>query len=67
MAPLLIGLQPKWVSDRAASSPEVAMLYALHDSNFGVYMNGRLINNLGFADDIALLAESKEVIQTSPH
>ena len=40
------------------------MLHALHDSNIGASMNGRVINNLRFADDIALLAESKEDLQT---
>ena len=43
---------------------EVAMLHALHDSNIGACMNGRVINNLRFDDDIALLAESKEDLQT---
>ena len=43
---------------------EVVMLYALHDSNTGACMNGRVINNLRFADDIVLLAESERDLQT---
>ena len=43
---------------------EVAMLYALHDLNIGACMNETVINNLRFNDDIALLAESEEDLQT---
>ena len=43
---------------------EVAMLYALHDLDVGACMNGSIINNLRFADDIAILAESEEDLQT---
>ena len=43
---------------------EVAMLYALHDLDIGACMNGTIINNLRFADDIAILAESEEDLQT---
>ena len=31
---------------------EVAMLYALHDQDIGAHINGHIINNLRFADDI---------------
>ena len=34
------------------------------DSPIGVHIQGQLINNLRFADDIALLAESKEDLQS---
>ena len=40
------------------------MLYALHDLDLEACMNGTIINNLRFADDIAILAESKEDLQT---
>ena len=40
------------------------MLYALHDSNIGACMNGRVNDNLRFADDIVLLAESEEDLQS---
>ena len=43
---------------------EVAMLHALHDLDLGACMNGTIINNLRFADDIAILAESEEDLQT---
>ena len=40
------------------------MLYALYDSDIGACMNGRVINNLRFADDSALLAESEADLQS---
>ena len=40
------------------------MLHALHDLDLGACMNGTIINNLRFADDIAILAESEEDLQT---
>ena len=43
---------------------EVVMLYATHDSSIGVLINGLLINNLRFADDIVLIAESENDLQT---
>ena len=43
---------------------EVAMLHALHDLDLGACMNGTIISNLRFADDIAILAESEEDLQT---
>ena len=36
----------------------------VHASNIGACMNGRVINNLRFPDDIALLAESEKDLQT---
>ena len=52
---------------RAVSSPpppplfniilEVAMLNALYDQDIGACINDHIINNLLFADDIALIAE----------
>ena len=38
-------------------------MHALHDLDLGACMNGTIINNLGFADDIAILAESEEDLQ----
>lgn len=43
---------------------ELVMLYALHDCNIGVNILGQLINNLRFADDIALIANSPKDLQT---
>ncbi|XP_072017134.1 uncharacterized protein [Amphiura filiformis] len=43
---------------------EMTMLYALHDSNIGVNIQGQVVNNLRFADDIALIANSEEDLQT---
>ena len=40
------------------------MLYALHGSNIGAYLKGRVIKNLRFADDIVLLAEYEDDLQT---
>ena len=42
---------------------ELVMAYATYESAIGVYIQGHLINNLRFADDIALLAESAEDLQ----
>ena len=73
MAPSLIGFQLCKVSVRQGCiiSPqlfnillEVAILSALHELNIGACMNWRVINNLRFAYDIALLAESEEDLQT---
>ena len=40
------------------------MLYATYDSAIGVLLNGQLINNLRFADDIVLITESESDLQT---
>ena len=42
------------------------MAYALHETNVGanIHVQGHTINNLRFADDIALIAESEEELQT---
>ena len=40
------------------------MAYALHETNVGANIQGHTINNLRFADDIALIAESEEELQT---
>ena len=42
---------------------EVAMLNALYDQDIGARINGHIINNLRFADDIALIAETEEDLQ----
>ena len=39
------------------------MLNALYDQDIGARINGHIINNLRFADDIALIAESKQDLQ----
>ena len=39
-------------------------MYATHDSSIGVLINGLHINNLRFADDIVLIAESESDLQT---
>ena len=39
------------------------MLNALYDQDIGARINGHIINNLRFADDIALIAESKQELQ----
>ena len=43
---------------------EIVLLYATHDTSIGIHINGHLINNLRFADDIVLLARSKKDLQT---
>jgi len=43
---------------------ELVMAYATYDSEIGIHIQGKRINNLRFADDIALLAESKEDLQS---
>ena len=40
------------------------MLCATHDSAIGVLLNSRHMNNLRFADDSALIAESESDLQT---
>ena len=40
---------------------EVAMLYALHDQDIGAHINGHIINNLRFADDIALMRSPNKI------
>jgi hypothetical protein len=40
------------------------MLYATHDANIGVKIQGQLFSNLRFADDIVLLAETASDLQT---
>jgi len=42
---------------------EVIMAESLDKVNTGAVMNGRIINNLRFADDIASLAEKKMDLQ----
>lgn len=42
---------------------ELVMLYATHDSTYGVMVSGHRINNLRFADDIALIAASENSLQ----
>ena len=39
------------------------MLNALYDQDIGARINGHIINNLRFADDIALIAESEQDLQ----
>ena len=39
------------------------MLYALYDLDIGARINCHIINNLRFADDIALIAESEQDLQ----
>ena len=43
---------------------ELVMLYATCDSPIGIHIQGQLVNNLRFADDIALLAESHGDLQS---
>ena len=42
---------------------EVVMLYATHNVNIGAKIQGQLISNLRFADDIVILAESANGLQ----
>ena len=42
---------------------EVVMLYATHNVNIGANIQGQLISNLRFADDIVILAESANDLQ----
>ena len=42
---------------------EVVMTIALDNSRIGAHVSGRLINNLRFADDIAVLTESERGLQ----
>ena len=39
-------------------------LWRMHETNVGANIHGHIINNLRFADDIALIAESEEELQT---
>ena len=43
---------------------EAVMLYAIHDTKIGVRVQGQLINNLRFADDIVLIADNDRDLQT---
>lgn len=43
---------------------EAVMLYAIHDTKIGIRVQGRLINNLRFADDIVLIADNDRDLQT---
>ena len=43
---------------------ELVMLFALEDTEIGATIQGCRINNLRFADDIVLIAESPEDLQT---
>ena len=43
---------------------ELVMAYATTDSAIGIHIQGQLINNLRFADDIALLAENNKDLQS---
>ena len=43
---------------------ETVMLYAVHDTMIGVRVQGQLINNLRFADDIVLIADNDRDLQT---
>ena len=43
---------------------ELVMRYATCDATVGIHIQGQLVNNLRFADDIALLADSNEDLQT---
>ena len=43
---------------------ELVMVYAIRDTNVVADIQGHIINNLRFADDIALIAESEEEFQT---
>ena len=43
---------------------ELVMLYATHDTTIGAQIQGYLISNLRFADDIVLLAENVTDLQT---
>src|SRR6218665_3158920 len=42
---------------------EVVMNLALKDTEIGVNINGQMINNLRFADDIDLIAEERHQLQ----
>ena len=42
---------------------ELVMLYAMEDVNVGASINGYIINNLRFADDIVLMAETAKELQ----
>lgn len=42
---------------------EGVMLYAIHDTKIGVRVQGQLINDVRFADDIVLIADND--IETS--
>jgi hypothetical protein len=43
---------------------DMVMLYATHEINIGANIQGQQISNLRFADDIVLLAESAQYLQT---
>ena len=43
---------------------EFVMTYATCDTTAGIHIQGQLVNNLRFADNIALLAQSNEDLQT---
>ena len=43
---------------------ELAMLYATHDTTIGAQIQGQVISNLRFADDIVLIAENANDLQT---
>ena len=43
---------------------ELVITTAIEDSNIGLRLNGSIVNNLRFADDIALMAESEADLQT---
>ena len=43
---------------------ELVMTYATCDATVDFHIQGQLVNNQRFADDIALLAESNEDLQT---
>lgn len=43
---------------------EAVMLYVIHDTMIGVRVQGQLINNLRFADDIVLVADNDRDLQT---
>ena len=42
---------------------ELVITTAIEDSNIGLRLNGSIVNNLRFADDIALMAESEADLQ----
>ena len=42
----------------------MAMLYATHDTTIGAQIQGQVISNLRFADDIVLIAENANDLQT---
>ena len=66
------GLKPQFgVRQGCALSPqlfnillEAVMLYAIHDTKIGVRVQGQLINNLRFADNIVLIADNDRDLRT---